>query len=100
MTRQELIDEIIETLGEQNGCGTLSRVFSRIMYVQSNQSEGAEPTDNRDEDETSGGGTDPCYTPALVLYAVPVEPEEDSGEDALGAPEYVVPLLRADPTKG
>ncbi|HYB97977.1 MAG TPA: hypothetical protein VEC57_02475 [Candidatus Limnocylindrales bacterium] len=113
MSREEVIQKVVETLGAQNKCGTLSKLRANIMYVRTSQESEAEVNDSRDESNTTRGdddrgvagedpadGGEPCYMPALTLHAFPNEPEPDSGQIGMGAPEYVVPLIRADPTRG
>jgi hypothetical protein len=102
LSRADVLDAIVETLGEQNACQTLGKLRARIEYVRAGEATGqAEEPDPRDESPGAGEGAR-CYVPALVLQATPIEPEEDSGGLSMGAPEYIVPLLRgrSDPSRG
>ncbi len=105
MSRQEVVDTVVETLAEQNACRTLDRLSAQIMYVRAEPDQDFEYGDGRDEkgsrsDIGAAAGGEGCFLPALVTHAVPVEAPEDSGEISMGAPEYIVPLLRADRTRG
>ncbi len=93
LTREEVTGLLLERLAESHLCGTLSNLVLKIAYVQADQL--AVSSTEADEGDRENSTADRGYLPALVVYGVPVEPEEDSGEISMGAQQFVIPLLQA-----
>ena len=92
LPRQRVVQNLRETLAETHLCGTLSRVRAEIAYVPADQL--AISSSEGDEGDKRPNGVARPFVPALVVYAVPVEPEENSGKIGMGAQQFVIPLFR------
>ena len=103
MSRAEVLDAMAKTLERDNGCDTLSGLRAEIMYVPAQthmESALTEIGSAGDEDQSTNTIDEECYVPAIVMQATPLEPEEDSGQISMGAPEYVVSLFKDTGERG
>jgi hypothetical protein len=89
LSRNEVIRLVDTELSKENMCKSLSQVKAFIAYVLAREL--TLPDQGSDEKDNNAGNG---YMPALVVYAVPNEPKEDSGETAMAGQQFAVPLLR------
>jgi hypothetical protein len=91
LSRDEVIRLVDTEISKENMCRSLSRVRAFIAYVPARElTLPDQGSDERDSKNTGEG-----YMPALVVYAAPNEPKEDSGEIAMAGQQLAVPLLRS-----
>jgi hypothetical protein len=93
LSRKAVVDQINAELSRTHLCDSLSRLEAFIAYVQVQE---VAVTEGRD-DETGGALAGDGFVPALVVYALPVEPEEDSGKTVAGPQQLTFPLLARAP---
>jgi hypothetical protein len=94
LSREDVVKMTAQELSDGAICGSLSRVEAYIAYSLSKEVTSPDPNDEKPRDpaaEQEGG----AFVPALVVYAVPNEPREDSGEALMGGRQLVMPLLDA-----
>lgn len=92
LRRRQVVEQLREALTDADRCPKISSLKAEVAYVQADQL--AISTTQGDEGDKQPTGVDRLFVPALVVYAVPPEPKEDSGEIAMGAQQLVIPLFR------
>jgi hypothetical protein len=87
LSREEVARRIAARIAESYAPEDLAEVKIVTAYVPVDRLEGRDTPDQED-------GPEPLlFEPALVIYAIPVEPAEDSGEVSLPILEITQPLL-------
>jgi hypothetical protein len=87
LSREEVARRIAARLAESFAPGDLAEVKIVTAYVPVDRLDGRDVPDQED-------GPEPLlFEPALVIYAIPVDPAEDSGEVSLPILEITQPLL-------
>jgi len=95
LSRADVIRMVDTELSKENMCKSLSEVRASIAYVPTRElTLPDQGSDERDSNNTGNG-----YMPALVVYAVPTEPKEDSGDIAMAGQQFAVPLLKSSSTE-
>lgn len=87
-SRDEVIRLVKLTLKPEAGCYNLSRLHAFVAYAESSEMSYGE---GNDEGEKGMSGI--SYVPSLVVYAVPPEPKEDSGEISMAGMQFTLPLF-------
>jgi hypothetical protein len=93
LSRKAVVQQIDAELSRTHLCDSLSRLDAYIAYVQVQEV----PVTERVDDDKAGVLGGDGFVPALVVYAVPVEPEEDSGKISMGGQQLTFPLLARAP---
>ncbi len=95
LPRDEVVRMTAEELSEGAICQSLSKVDAFIAYVSSKEVESLDPADDGSQSEAGAAQEAGQFVPALVVYAYPVDPPEDSGQLAMAGRQIVMPLLDA-----
>jgi hypothetical protein len=93
LSREDVVMNTAVELSEGAVCGSLSRVEAHIAYVLSKEVETPDPTDEGSQDEVEIASESAEYVPALVVYAYPRDPKEDSGELVPAGRQLVARIL-------
>jgi hypothetical protein len=90
LSRDEVTRMVDTEISKENLCKSLARIRAFIAYVPAREL--ALPDQGSDEkDDNTGNG----YMPALVVYAIPNAPKEDSGEISEAGQQLAVSLLKS-----
>jgi len=90
LPRPAVVQSVLDKVGTDNPCGSVSKVFARIAYVPTSFLERSEESNEEPGNEKVRG-----FVPALDVVVVPPEPK--LGETSLGEQGFVVPLLGNPP---
>ncbi len=82
-----------EELSDGAVCGSIAKVEAHIAYVLSKEVETPDPTDEGNPEEVEVASESAEYVPALVVYAYPKDPKEDSGELVPAGRQLVARIL-------
>lgn len=97
-SREQVIAQVLDQVGRDNRCGSLSRVVANVVYARTAVIDGGEAA-SEDGRETESGPSE--FAPALMVTVFPVAQREDSGVPQMPVQNYVFPLLHgADGTEG
>lgn len=89
-SREQVIAQVLDQVGRDNRCGSLSRVVANVVYARTAVIDGGEA--GADGGETESGPSE--FAPALMVTVFPVAQREDSGVPQMPVQNYVFPLLR------
>jgi len=95
LSREEVVRRTAEELSDGAVCRSLSRVEAHIAYVLSKEVETPDPTDEGSQDQVETAADSGEFVPALVVYAYPADPREDSGELVPAGRQLVTRILDA-----
>jgi hypothetical protein len=87
-SREAMIRNVKQQLTPEGGCYNLSRLHTYVAYAETSQVNFGEGDDEGEENISSIS-----YVPSLVVYAVPPEPKEDSGEISMAGMQFTLPLF-------
>lgn len=90
-SREEMIRSVNQRLKPEGGCYNLSRLHAFIAYAESSEVSYGEGNDEGEGSMSSISSI--SYVPSLVVYAVPPEPKEDSGEISMAGMQFTLPLF-------
>ncbi len=93
LSREDVVMRTAEELSDGAVCGSLAKVEAHIAYVLSKEVETPDPTDEGSQDEVEVASESAEYVPALVVYAYPKDPKEDSGELVPAGRQLVARIL-------
>ncbi len=93
LSREEVVRRTAEELSDGAVCKSLARVEAHIAYVLSKEVETPDPSDEGGRDQVEAAQESGEFVPALVVYAFPLDPKEDSGELAPAGRQLVTRLL-------
>lgn len=97
-SREQVVAQVLDQVGRDNRCGSLSRVVANVVYARTAVIDGGEAA-SEDGRETESGPSE--FAPALMVTVFPVAQREDSGVPQMPVQNYVFPLLHgADGTEG
>lgn len=97
-SREQVVAQVLDQVGRDNRCGSLSRVVANVVYARTAVVDGGEAP-SADGSETESGASE--FVPALMVTVFPVAQREDSGVPQMPVQNYVFPLLRGgDGTEG
>lgn len=96
LSRREVVERVVEELSDGTEPGSLKALATAVVYARAVEVQGA----SFDDDDGSGGEAASPFVPALVVYAIPPDPAEDSGQVVSAGRQFVVPLFEGAPDQG